>query len=88
VDKPFREAPVSILFDYGIDNIRENLKFLKKYTGASTYKIGDIKLHNSLDAACKLVESKNLEKKLENTVISLWESIEIQFNTNRKKKKR
>jgi hypothetical protein len=30
--KPYRTAPVTILFDYGIDDVRENLQFIKDFT--------------------------------------------------------
>jgi len=30
--KPYRKAPLTIIFDYGIDDIRQNLQFIKDYT--------------------------------------------------------
>ncbi len=30
VDDPYREAPVRIIFGYGIDDIRANLEYIKK----------------------------------------------------------
>ena len=30
---PYRTAPLTIIFSYGIDNTLENLRFVKEYTG-------------------------------------------------------
>ncbi|NIU01107.1 MAG: hypothetical protein GWN01_09330, partial [Nitrosopumilaceae archaeon] len=49
--KPFRTAPVYILYDYGIDDIRANLQFIKTNTGATTYSIGDHRLASSIEEA-------------------------------------
>jgi len=84
---PHRTAPVTIDFKYGIDDIRENLKFLKEYTGAHTYSFGDHKLSNSLDKAIRIVEQRDLEDELQNRVIDLWEDVEEQFKVERKPKK-
>lgn len=84
--KPYRQAPVTIFFDYGIDDIRENLKFLKQYSKSTVYGIGEINLGKSIDDAIHKVEEKGLEKKLRKAVINLWEEIEAKFDSNRKKK--
>ena len=86
--KPFRSAPVSILFDYGIDDIRQNLQYIKDFTGSKVYKVNDKILGKSMDKAIIAVEEGNLEDELKNQVIDLWEEIEKKFETNRKKKKR
>lgn len=86
--KPFRTAPVTIDFDYGIDDIRENLKFLKQQTGSTIYAIGDHKLSKSIDNSIDLVETNDLEEELRETVIDAWEEMESLFNVERKKKKR
>jgi protein RecA len=86
--KPYRTATVTIDFDYGIDDIRENLKFLKQHTGATMYMIGEEKLAKSLDTAIELVETNNMEKDLREAVIDAWEEMENFFNVERKKKKR
>jgi recombination protein RecA len=82
--KPYRKAPVIMIFDYGIDDIRANLQFLKEYTGAKTYKVGDIDLGKSLKGAIRRVEDNNLVRKLKNKVIDLWMDIESKFDSERK----
>jgi len=84
--KPHRTAPVTILFDYGIDDIRENLQFIKQYTKATTYVIGGSKLHASLNTSIGMIEKQNLEKELREEVINLWEEIESKFESDRKGK--
>lgn len=86
--KPFRSAPVTIIFDYGIDDIRENLKFLKTYTKATTYKVGEHNLGQSMEMAILKVEKMNLEEQLKEEVIDLWMDIESRFDSERKTKKR
>jgi recombination protein RecA len=84
--KPFRSAPISILFDYGIDDIRQNLQYIKDYTGSKTYMVNDLNVGNSMDKAIVKVEELNLEKDLREQVIDLWEEIEDKFNSERKPK--
>jgi recombination protein RecA len=86
--KPYRTAPVTILFDYGIDDIRENLQFIKDFTKNTVYCIGDEKLSNSMEEAIKIIESSNSEERLKKQVIELWEEIESKFDIERKPKKR
>jgi RecA/RadA recombinase len=84
--KPYGSAPVTILFDYGIDDIRENLKFIKTYTGATGYSLDGDKLGKSLDESVRTVEyDRELIKKLKNETIDLWEEINHKFDSNRKK---
>ncbi len=82
--KPFREADVYILYDYGIDDIRANLKFVKETTADSVYRIGNRTLGKSLDQAIRAVEEDGLEKELREKVISLWNEVECQFAERRK----
>jgi recombination protein RecA len=86
--KPYRTAPVTISFDYGIDDIRENLKFIKTYSGQNFYTVGEEKMSNSLDESISIVETANLEKQLKNEVIDRWEEIELLFKKDRKPKMR
>lgn len=85
--KPFRSAPVHIIWDYGIDNIRANLQYVKDVTKASIYCVNDTKLSQSLEESIAIVEDNNLEEELENQVIDLWEEINRLFQTKRKSKK-
>ena len=86
--KPYRTAPVSIFFDYGIDDIRQNLKFMKAHSNASYYQFRGEKLSNSLDEAVKMVEDDGLTHALRDDVIELWEEIEEKFKVERKPKQR
>ena len=82
--KPFHVAEVFILYDYGIDDIRANLSFLKTNTGAAAYKIGGNELGRSLDRAIQVVEAEGLEDTLRGQVIELWREIESKFAEERK----
>jgi recombination protein RecA len=86
--KPFHTAPVYILFDYGIDDIRANLQFIKDFTKNSQYMVNDTVLSNSMNEAIRIVESSGLEDALKNQVIDLWEAIESKFGIERKPKTR
>lgn len=86
--KPYRIAPVYILFDYGVDDIRGNLQYVKEITGGTTYSVGDLKLDKSMEESIKLVEEGGYEAKLRAQVISLWEKVESRFEMPRKPKQR
>jgi recombination protein RecA len=85
--KPFRTAPVFIIWDYGIDNIRANLQYVKDVTKENAYYVKDTKLSRSLEEAITLVEGNDLEEELQEQVIDLWEEIDRLFQTKRKPKK-
>ena len=86
--KPFRTAPLTILFDYGIDNIRQNLQFVKDYTKGTMYMVRNEKLDVSMDESIRMVEEAEMELALQEQVIELWERIESKFESNRKAKLR
>lgn len=86
--KPYRTAPLTILFDYGIDDIRENLQFVKDYTKATTYMVRDENLGVRKETAINKVESMGLEQELREQVIDLWTEIEAMFDSDRKPKMR
>jgi len=81
--KPYHTAPVAIIFDYGVDDIRMNLQYIKDFTKNTTYQVGEIKLSNSMDESLIMVEKQSLQKKLRREVIELWEEIESKFVTER-----
>lgn len=86
--KPYRSAYVTILFDYGIDDIMENLKYLKMVKRDTVYKVGGKKLSYSLTEAIRIVEEDGLEEQLRKEVIDTWMEIEKAFSTDRKPKRR
>ncbi len=88
VDRPHRIAKVIIIFDYGIDDIRTNLQFIKDYTKNNIYTVGGETLDKSMSESIAMVEEQGLEKKLKQEVIELWEKIESKFDSNRKRKQR
>ncbi len=82
--KPFREAEVYILYDYGVDDIRGNLAFLKTATGDTVYALGEKKLGRSIDQAITTIEEEGLESELKQRVIEVWNDIEASFTETRK----
>lgn len=97
LDRPFRRAPIRIIFNYGLDDIGANLQWLKDHgameehptkPGTKTgYVIGD-KNFISLDKAIEYVESEGLEEAVREAVIDLWNEIENQVRPKRKPKER
>ena len=85
--KPYHKAPVSIIFDYGVDNTRESLQFIKDYSKFSVYTLGGETLDKSLNESIKIIEDDNLEHQLREEVIDLWTEIESKFDSNRKPKR-
>lgn len=86
--KPHRSATVTIDWDYGIDDVRENLIYIKDMTGADDYRIDDEKLGTKISTAIAAVEEAELQDKLRNKVIDLWEELEQKLTVERKPKKR
>jgi recombination protein RecA len=84
--KPFGEATVPILFDYGIDDIRANLQFIKETLKEKSYTLGGSRISNSHDHACQIIESDGKEELLREEVIAVWEEIESNFKQERKPK--
>ena len=85
--KPFHKAPVYIDFEYGVDDVKANLQFLKSNTKAGKYSVGEVDLGTSLERACELAEEQKLERKLKREVIKLWNEIEAAFSTTRTKRR-
>lgn len=87
IDAPYREAEVCIIFDYGVDDIRANLEYMKKMTGQKVYWAVTEETH-SLEAAIKIIEEGNLQQQLKDAVIDIWEEIENKFTVIRIPKER
>jgi uncharacterized pyridoxal phosphate-containing UPF0001 family protein len=83
-----RKAQIAIDFDYGVDDIRENLDYLKKTQGLTTYMVGKEDLGKVRDVAITHVEKNKLQDKLREEVIDLWETIDALFKVEREKKQR
>lgn len=93
--KPYGTAPLTIIFDYGIDDIRQSLAFLKTYGKSSIYSIPptvknneEIPLNNSMEKSIAIVEARGYEEYVREATIDLWEQIELSFESNRKDKGR
>lgn len=86
--KPYGTAPVTIIFDYGIDDIRQNLQFVKTYSKNTMYYVNETKLEVSMDQSISKVEELGLEKELREQVIDIWLDIESRFKSDRKSKER
>jgi recombination protein RecA len=88
VDVPFRSAPLFIMYDYGVDDIRANLIYIKTMTGSSSYNMGERRLGAALDRAIKVVEEESLEEELKDKTIQLWNEVEEKFKVSRVPKRR
>jgi len=87
VDDPWRTAPLSIIFGYGIDTIRDELQYYKDLTGETTYNCFD-KTYNAIDAAIGYIEENGLKSKLQDRTIEIWNEAQDKFKTNRRVKER
>lgn len=87
VDEPFREAPICIVFNYGIDDIRANLQYVKDVTKGTKYD-AITKEFQSMEGAIKWIEQNNFENRLKERVIDLWETIQAALKMERKVKVR
>lgn len=85
--KPFHTAPVTILFDYGIDDVRANLQFVKEYSRQSVYTLDGEALSKSLNESIQIIEENKQEEQLRQEVILLWNEIESKFDSQRKPKR-
>lgn len=87
IDDPYRKAMIYILFNYGIDDIRGNLQWIKTITAATMYNAVD-KEFQQLRAAINHIENNGLEEELRRQTIKTWEELDAKFRDNRKPKGR
>ena len=87
IDDPWRECTIYIIFNYGIDDIRGNLQYVKDILKLSSYKAID-KSFRGMDQAIEYIENNSLQNKLKEEVINLWEEVESKFKVERKRKER
>jgi len=81
VDKPYRACTFSVLWDYGIDDIRDNVHWLREHSeilGAKSqwYSMPGRKKIQSLPDFIKFVEGKGLEDELANYVRTEWKKLQ------------
>ena len=86
--EPYHTAPLHIVFNYGVDDVRANLQYLKSYRGHTKYMVGDHSLGVSMERAITKVEHKGLEAELRSEVINLWAEVEAKFKVKRRPKRR
>lgn len=84
---PYRKAPICIIFNYGVDDIRANLQWCKDISGSDKYNCVD-KEYSIMEKAIEYIENNNLEDDLKNMTIDLWEQYQEAFKVDRKKKER
>lgn len=71
VAMPYGTAPLYILGQYGIDDVRANLDWYKKTTKSNTYFAGG----RGLEEAIQMIEKDKRQAELREAVIDLWEQI-------------
>jgi len=90
---PFRSGELYVMFDYGIDDIRANLEFLKVHqdldnvpliTVGSTYKWGEVKLGDSLNEAINFVDVHDMAEELAAEVAKVWPIVHASGTADRK----
>ena len=86
--KPFHTATVRIIFDYGIDDISTNIRFLRRFGNVNKYELNGEFLGQSLFEAVRKIEKENREFELKDAVVDLWNTIENKFKVRRKAKHR
>lgn len=76
---PFRAAKFAVLFDYGIDDVRSNLEWLKETgieckltTSGGWYSWGEGRLGQGIEGAISGVEDGGMEAELEAEVERVW----------------
>ena len=86
--QPFGSAKVTILFDYGIDDIRQNLQYIKDHSKNNTYTCRGKSLSNEMESAIQKIEDMGWESRLKKETIDLWKYIGSKFVIKRKPKRR
>jgi RecA/RadA recombinase len=87
--EPYHTAPVHILYDYGIDDIRANLEFVKSVVGGTFYMLDETsRLDAGLERSIKMVEEGDLDLRVKRYTIQLWHELEEKFKVSRLVKRR
>ncbi|MFA7287366.1 MAG: hypothetical protein WC055_00655 [Melioribacteraceae bacterium] len=87
IGDPHGECPYSIVFGYGLDDMRENLQYLKEVNGESKYVVGDQEF-SSVEKAIIYAEQNDSQNEIKEKVIDRWEEIQASFVTEERVMKR
>lgn len=87
IDIPYRHCDVYIIFNYGIDDIRANLQYIKSITKETTYDVFDKQCKNMVNAIDH-IEKNNLVSDLKEKTIDYWEELNDKFMVKREPKVR
>lgn len=87
IGDPHGECPYSIVFGYGLDDLRENLQYLKEVNGESKYVVGDQEFA-SVEKAIAYVEGNDFQSEIKEKVIDRWTEIQASFVTEERVMKR
>ena len=83
VDAPYRTCPLTIIFNHGIDDVRDQLQYYKDMTKETTYNCFDKKTYQSMSKAIEYIEKNEMQIRLRERTIDLWEEIEQAFKVER-----
>jgi RecA/RadA recombinase len=87
--QPHHSASLHIVYDYGIDDVRANLEFVKSVVGGSNYRVDDDQgLDQGLDRSIRMVEEGELESRLRAYTSQVWRELEERFKVSRVAKRR
>ncbi len=82
IDENYRNTDILIVYNYGIDDIRANLEYIKRMTGSSSYWCVDTEME-TLDDAISHIEKNKFQKDLKEQTINMWEEIQAMFKVDR-----
>ena len=88
VDEPYGKCKISIRFGYGVDDVRENLLYIKQNMALDKFICPDGQEYSFVEDAAVYIEDNNLENELREQVIDLWEEIDRTFKEKTKRKKK
>lgn len=74
VAPPYRKGQLYLIYDYGIDDVRTSIHWLKDIRETTSYEINN-QSFKSINDAIAYVEGENLEEALRNEVVTVWNDI-------------
>ena len=87
-----REVPITIYYDYGVDDVGANIDWLvsekvfKKPKNSSTITADNFGFKGSKEKLIQYIEDNNLERRLKREVQKQWDKIEDSLKSKRKRK--